>query len=76
MILCEPTDKVEVSRQRVTAQLRGEFFNVFNHTNFGLPNQLVFQGNPSSYTYSDSAGQITSTASYSRQIQFALKLLF
>ena len=60
----------------MTLQFRAEAFNVFNHTNFGLPNQVVFQGNSASYSYSESAGQITSTANYSRQIQFALKLLF
>jgi len=35
----------------------------------------VFAGNSAMYTYSDSAGQITAAAP-SRQIQFALKLLF
>ena len=49
---------------------------VFNHTNFGLPNQVVFQGNTSNYSYSSSAGEITQTATTSRQIQFALKLIF
>ena len=58
----------------MTLQFRAEAFNVFNHTNFGLPNQVVFSGNTSNY--SESAGQITSTANYSRQIQFALKLIF
>ena len=72
-------------RESVTLQFRAEAFNVFNHTNFGLPNQVVFQGNSSNLAScaqldqppcSGSAGQITSTANYSRQIQFALKLLF
>jgi len=60
----------------VTLQFRAEAFNVFNHTNFGLPNQVVFQGNTSNYSYSSSAGEITQTATTSRQIQFALKLIF
>jgi hypothetical protein len=63
-------------RESVTLQFRAEAFNVTNHTNFGLPNQVVFQGNSSNYSVSDSAGQITSTANYPRQLQFALKLLF
>jgi hypothetical protein len=77
-------------RESVTLQFRAEAFNVLNHTNFGLPNQIVFQGLPSSdprcnqglggpgcpFTSSDSAGQITSTATTPRQIQFALKLMF
>src|SRR5881409_3606504 len=63
-------------RERVTLQFRAEAFNVFNHTNFGLPNQVVFSGNTSNYSYSSSAGEITQTATTSRQIQFALKLIF
>lgn len=63
-------------RESVTLQFRAEAFNIFNHTNFGLPNQVVFQGNSSNYSYSDSAGNITQTATTSRQLQFALKLMF
>jgi len=63
-------------RESVTLQFRAEAFNVFNRANFGLLNQVVFSGNSANYSYSDSAGQITSTANYSRQIQFALKLMF
>ena len=63
-------------RESLTLQFRAEAFNVFNHTNFGLPNQVVFTGNTSNYSYGESAGQITSTANFSRQIQFALKLMF
>ncbi len=47
-------------------QFRSEFFNFFNHTNFGNPNN-----NLSSPTF----GQILS-ANASREIQFALKLLW
>jgi hypothetical protein len=53
-------------------QLRAEAFNVLNHPNFAAPNPVVFTGN----NYSSSAGSITATANPSRQIQFALKLLF
>ena len=60
----------------MTLQFRAEAFNVLNHANFAYPNGIVFQGNPSNYSYSDSAGQITATGNFSRQIQFALKLLF
>ena len=49
-----------------TLQFRGEFFNVLNRVNFGLPNDDI-----SSPTF----GQIQ-TALPPRQIQFALKFLF
>jgi hypothetical protein len=54
-------------RERFTLQFRAEFFNIFNHTNFGLPGNNV---------QASSFGQITSTNTSSRQIQFALKLQF
>jgi hypothetical protein len=53
-------------------QFRTEAFNVLNHPNFAYPNEVVFQGTE----YSSSGGVITNTATTSRQIQFALKLLF
>jgi len=58
--------------EQVSMQFRAEAFNVFNHPNFASPNPVVFTGN----NYSSSAGAITSTSTASRQIQFALKLLF
>jgi len=53
-------------------QFRAEAFNVANHANFGAPNPVVFSGS----AISPSAGVITLTSTTSRQIQFALKLLF
>jgi hypothetical protein len=58
--------------ERVNLQFRAEIFNLFNHANFGYPNEVVFTG----ANYSSSGGQLTYTATPSRQIQFALKLLF
>ena len=63
--------KIRINEQW-NLQFRAEAFNVFNHANFAEPNAVVFQGN----NYSSSAGVITSTATTSRQIQFALKLLW
>lgn len=52
--------------ERFNLQLRAEFFNLFNHPNFNLPDN--FLGSPT-------FGRITS-ASEPRRIQFGVKLLF
>ena len=59
-------------RERISAQFRGEVFNVANRANFASPNTTVF----SSGAISPSAGLISSTVTTSRQIQFGLKLIF
>jgi hypothetical protein len=51
----------------VRFQFRSEFFNAFNHVNFGIPAGVL--GNPD-------FGQISYTVSPQRQIQFGLKLIF
>ena len=48
-------------------QFRSEFFNGFNHPQFGLPNAQIGVGG---------AGTITSTQRANRQMQFALRLAF
>ena len=59
--------------ERVTLQFRTEFFDIFNHPNFG---------NPNTTTTSSTFGQITSTRfpagdfGSAREIQFAMKLMF
>ena len=58
--------------ERINLQIRSEFFNALNHTNFGTPNAIVFSGTQISST----AGLITNTATTSRQIQFGMKLTF
>jgi hypothetical protein len=65
-----------------SVEFRAEFFNILNHTNFGMPaSATVFSGATSvlgAYQQAPLAGvgQITATATTSRQIQFALKLIF
>jgi outer membrane receptor protein involved in Fe transport len=63
--------------EQVRLQFRAEFFNIFNHANFGLPNGTAFSQGPDGTGIPNSTfGQITYTTTTARQIQFALKLLF
>jgi hypothetical protein len=50
-----------------TIQFRAEFFNAFNLVNFGLPSNIVL---------GSGFGQVSQTATPSRQIQFSIKLLY
>lgn len=66
-------------RESLGLQFRAEFFNIFNHTNLGLP--ITGLGGAPLFTDAQgdripSAGQITSMVGTPRQIQFALKLIF
>jgi hypothetical protein len=69
--------------ERINAQFRAEVFNIFNHTNFGLPALNAFtavgglNGSPAGITgNAANAGQISTIVGTSRQVQFGLKLLF
>jgi len=55
-------------------QFRVEMFNIANRANFGSPSTTVIRSSRGSI--SSTAGRITSTTTTSRQIQFALKLIF
>jgi Carboxypeptidase regulatory-like domain/TonB-dependent Receptor Plug Domain len=55
-------------RGRARLELRIEAFNVFNHPNFGLPDNYIDDG--------ESAGTITYTSIAQRQIQFGARLAF
>jgi hypothetical protein len=59
-------DKNFFIREKMRLQFRSEFFNILNHTNFGVPNNV---------STSSAFGTITTTFP-PRQIQFALKLMF
>ncbi len=54
--------------ESTSAQLRLDIFNLANHTNFGFPNASLAAG--------AAAGQITSTATTSRQLQLSAKFIF
>lgn len=53
--------------ERIDMQFRGEFFNLFNIVNMGLPANIL---NGSGF------GEISKTAGNSRQIQLSLKLIY
>jgi hypothetical protein len=64
--------------ERFNLQFRAEIFNLLNRANFNTPNLIVFT--PPSATnlsgLSGTAGAINSTSTTSRQVQFALKVLW
>lgn len=57
---------------RLSLQFRVELFNLLNRSNFNTPNLVVFT--PSGV--SPTAGVVTGTSTTSRQVQFAMKLLW
>jgi hypothetical protein len=65
-------------REELRLQFRAEIFNLLNRANFNTPNLIVFTpptaANPTGL--SGTAGAVTSTSTTSRQVQFALKLLW
>ncbi len=70
--------------ERTRLQLRAEFFNILNHTNLQLPNEVVYSTGPTQGTAANRAtvatlgspGVISATANTSRQIQLAAKIVF
>lgn len=63
-------------REKVTMQFRAEAFNLFNRANFGLPARNAFVAARPVISPDPTVGLITNTNTTSRQIQFALKILF
>jgi hypothetical protein len=70
--------------EKTHLQLRAEFFNLLNHTNLQLPNEVVYSTGPTQGTAANrttaatlgSPGVISATANTSRQIQLAAKMIF
>lgn len=72
---------VHLLGEQGSLQFRAEFFNPINRANFGNPSGVAFTGAPGDAgAFSEAplgtAGKITATLTSSRQIQFALKLIF
>ncbi len=67
MIKDTPFGRRKSGAEFVDLQFRGEFFNLFNIVNMGLPANIL---NGSGF------GQISKTAGTSRQIQLSLKLIY
>ena len=69
------SNRIRRISENFNVQFRAEFFNILNRANFASPtdNSTVFdqRGNPIS-----GAGLITSTQTTSRQIQFAIKVIW
>ena len=61
--------KMFAAGERLKIEFRAEFFNAFNHPNFGLPDNYIDDG-------PGAAGVITYLSTPMRQIQFGLKLSF
>jgi hypothetical protein len=63
--------------ENFNVQFRAEIFNILNHANFAPPttptNTDIFDGTG---TLSQSVGQLTRTTTTSREIQFAVKVIF
>jgi hypothetical protein len=56
--------------ERQTLRFTADFFNVWNHANFGNPSSTDVEGNPSAF------GKIVSTVGTPRLIQFSLRWAF
>jgi hypothetical protein len=62
--------------EHFNVQFRTEFFNIFNHVNYSNPTKASTQLFSASGAAIASGGTLTQTATSSRQLQFALKLMF
>jgi len=55
--------KTTLLTEKKKLEFRAEFFNLFNHANFGLPSRTIFN---SSRVHSGNEGAITTTAKDNR----------
>ncbi|MSO19754.1 MAG: TonB-dependent receptor [Acidobacteria bacterium] len=59
--------------ERTSLEFRAEFFNILNRPNLGIPASTVYNGTGAAV---GTAGVINGTSTTSRQMQFALKLVY
>jgi len=62
--------------EKFNVQLRAEFFNVLNRTNFLPPSGSASQIFTANFAPNNAAGQLTATSGTSREIQFGLKVMW
>ncbi len=62
--------------ENFNAQFRAEIFNIFNRANFGSPTDNLATFDQNGVPQTQTAGLLDSTQTTSRQIQFALKLIW
>jgi len=60
-------------KEKYNLEFRAEAFNILNHSNFGVPNDVIVNTNG---TARSTAGVITATTTTSRQLQFGLKMVW
>jgi hypothetical protein len=69
-------NRVQRISETFNVQFRAELFNVLNHSNFSPPNSTSIQIFSQNLTPIASAGALTATSTTSRQIQFAVKIVW
>jgi hypothetical protein len=66
--------------EKTTVQVRAEFFNIFNHPNFALPNFFVDPGSPQQGLITQTPDQAQTNPGLGgggpRVVQLALKVIF
>jgi hypothetical protein len=69
-------NRIQRISETFNVQFRAELFNVLNHSNFSPPNSTNIQIFSQNLTPIASAGALTATSTTSRQIQFAIKIVW
>jgi hypothetical protein len=63
-------------KEGLNLQFRAEIFNILDRANFNTPNVILATLNGTTPVPNPDAGQVTSTSTTARQVQFGLKLLW